>query len=116
MTEKYEKGQEGENIAAEFLSRKGYHILEKNYRAGQLELDLITRHKECLVFVEVRLRKNADYGYPETSMSKAKISAVKRAAQVYLNKTFWTGDIRFDMIAIVEKPTLEIEHFEDAYF
>ena len=116
MTEKYEKGQEGENIAAEFLETKGYHILEKNFRAGQLELDLIAKQQDCLVFVEVRLRKNADFGYPESSMSKAKINAVKRAAEIYLNKTHWLGDIRFDMIAIVEKPNLDIQHFVDAYF
>lgn len=115
-TEKQDSGKEGEEIAVNFLKNKGYTILEQNFRTGQLELDLITQQNDCLVFVEVRLRKNADFGYPEQSMGKAKVTAVKRAAEAYMRKSNWLGDVRFDFIAIVQQPFLEIEHFEDAFY
>lgn len=116
MTEKQDIGQEGEEWAVAFLEKKGFKILERNYRAGQSEIDMIAMDKDCLVFVEVRLRKNSDYGYPEQSLSKAKINAIKRGAQVYMDKRNWLGDLRFDMIAIVKQPDFEITHFEDVFY
>ncbi|MDP5121082.1 MAG: YraN family protein [Spirosomaceae bacterium] len=116
MTDKQDQGQTGEDMAAAFLENKGFKILERNFRAGQSEIDIVTMDKECLVFVEVRLRKNADYGLPEQSMSKAKMNALKRGAESYMRKRSWLGDVRFDFIAIIQKPDLDIEHFQDIFY
>ncbi|MFT6204136.1 MAG: putative endonuclease, partial [Spirosomataceae bacterium] len=58
MTDKQDQGQIGEDMATAFLQNKGFKVLERNFRAGQSEIDIIGMDKECLVFVEVRLRKN----------------------------------------------------------
>lgn len=116
MQSTLESGKEGEDIAAAYLESKDYKILDKNFRSGHLELDIIAQQNECLVFVEVRLRKNAEFGYPEESMGKAKINAVKRAAEAYMRKCKWMGDVRFDFIAITQQPAFDLVHFEDAYF
>lgn len=114
-TERQDIGQEGEDMALAFLHKKQFDLLERNFRAGQSEIDLIMKDGECLVFVEVRLRKNADFGYPEQSLSKAKISALKRGAEAYMRKYSWTGDVRFDMVAILTQPNLNVEHFRDVF-
>lgn len=114
--DKKEKGTEGEEYAMNLLIKKGYKILMRNYQAGKSEIDIICSKDNVLVFVEVRLKFNAEYGLPEDSMNKAKISAIKRGAEWYLQKYEWNGDIRFDFIAIVESPKFEIVHFEDAFY
>ncbi len=116
MTNKQDQGQTGEDIAAAFLENKGFKILERNFRAGQSEIDIVGMDKECLVFVEVRLRKNADFGLPEQSMSKAKMNALKRGAESYMRRRDWLGDLRFDFVAIIQKPDLDIEHFQDIFY
>ena len=116
MTDKQDQGQAGEEMAVAFMQNKGFKILERNFRAGQSEIDIIGMDKECLVFVEVRLRKNADFGLPEQTMSKAKITSLKRGAEAYMRKRDWLGDVRFDFIAIIQKPDLDIEHFMDVFY
>lgn len=116
MTDKQDQGQAGEDMATAFLQNKGFKVLERNFRAGQSEIDIIGMDKDCLVFVEVRLRKNADFGLPEQTMSKAKMNALKRGAEAYMRKHNWLGDVRFDFIAIIQKPDLDIEHFMDVFY
>lgn len=108
-----QKGNEGESLADTFLVKKGFEILERNVQLGQLEIDLIAKDQDTLVFVEVRLRNDAQFGYPEEGLSKTKIRAMQRAAAFYLQKTGWQGDIRIDLVAILEKPDFSIEHFQD---
>ena len=62
----------GERIASDFLARRGYHILKTNYRCPHGEIDIIARHQDYLVFVEVRTRKSLKFGSPEESITPAK--------------------------------------------
>ena len=62
----------GEKLARDFLKKRGYRILETNYRCPQGEIDIIARHKDFLVFVEVRTKKSLDFGSPEESITPAK--------------------------------------------
>lgn len=110
---KKQKGNEGESLAYAYLVNQGFEILDTNVQLGQLEIDIIARDQETLVFVEVRLRNDAQFGFPEEGLSKTKIRAMQRAASFYLIKTGWTGDIRIDLVAILEKPDFSIEHFQD---
>lgn len=116
MSEKLEKGKQGEEYAIQFLSDKGYQLLDRNFTARHAEIDLIVKKDELLVFVEVRMKATADYGYPETTLSKAKMNAIKRGAEEYLLKRPKPEKVRFDMISIVEFPVFEIVHFEDAFY
>ena len=60
-----ELGKEGEEKAVAFLQEKGYVILEKNYRSGRAEVDIIAGFKDIIVFVEVKTRSSYVFGYPE---------------------------------------------------
>ena len=92
------KGKVGEEIATKYLLDKGYEILERNYRFGKLELDIIAVRDNILVFVEVKARKSARYGYPESSVTKAKFQNMVLAAENYRHTVAWRGPFRFDII------------------
>ena len=65
-------GRLGEKIARDFLTRRGYHILETNYRCPHGEVDIIARHQDYLVFIEVRTKRSLKFGSPEESITPAK--------------------------------------------
>jgi len=62
----------GEKIACDFLTRRGYRILETNYRSPYGEVDIIARHQDYLVFIEVRAKRSLKFGSPEESITPAK--------------------------------------------
>ena len=115
---KLEKGRLGETIAAEFLQQHGYTILERNYRCGKSEIDLIAAKQSLLSFLEVKLRKDYRFGYPENHVKPAQITAIKRAAEHYLAQlNYRPAAIRFDIIAIKFDRTLhEIQHLKDVFY
>ncbi len=108
-----ESGKEGEKRAAEFLLSKGWKILAQNYRHKHGELDIIGLDKGILVFVEVKFRKNNNFGYPEDFVNNHKISMVRKTAMNFMAKENWQKDIRFDIISITGEECPE--HFEDAF-
>lgn len=109
-------GQKGETEAYNFLLKQGYRILEKNYRFEQKEIDIIAKKDKLLVFVEVKKRKNSFYGYPEEAVNQNKIENIHFVADHYILENDWKGEIRFDIIAIIETQNMpEIKHFEDAF-
>jgi putative endonuclease len=116
MTDKQEKGNKAEEMAARMLEKKGYEILDRNYTHGKGEIDIIAQKDDWLVFVEVRARSNADYGFPEETISKAKANLIKRTAENYIFDNDWRDKIRFDIVAILVGQVFEIQHFEDAFF
>jgi putative endonuclease len=116
MSQNQDTGIEGEDIAVEYLIKNGYYIVSRNVKVGFSELDIIARKENVLVFVEVRLRDNAEFGFPEQTMSPAKIKAVKRGAEDYLFENDWEGEIRFDFISVLLRPDFELLHFKDAFF
>ena len=73
----------GENVARDFLKKQGYHIIETNYRCPEGEVDIIARHKDFLVFIEVRTKTSLDYGSPEESITSAKKERMKAVASRY---------------------------------
>jgi len=109
-------GNFGENIAQNFLLRKGCQILERNWRWGKGELDLIVQDKDVIVFVEVKTRKNLVFGTPEAAVNYKKQQFMYELAVEYLHRIQHEGEIRFDIVAIVLEPELDIQHFEDAFF
>lgn len=113
MKTKVESGKEGERKAVEYLKSKGWKILAENYRYKHGELDIIGLDKDVLVFVEVKYRKNNDFGFPEDFVDNHKIGMVRKTAMNYIVKEDWQKDIRFDIVSITgeELP----EHFEDAF-
>jgi putative endonuclease len=94
-------GNYGERVAAAFVRRQGYRILTRNYKTERGEIDLICRHGEILVFVEVRTRAGEEFGRPAESIDARKEEALWAAAQSYL-RLLGRDDIihRFDAVEV----------------
>lgn len=94
-------GTEGEVLAAEFLKAKGYLILERNYRFGRGEIDIVAKEGSDLVFIEVKSRRSARYGAPEESITLKKESQLKKVADGYLlERGIENQSCRFDVVTI----------------
>lgn len=106
-------GKKGEEIAAAFMEEKGFEVLVKNYRSGRAEIDLILKKESLLVFTEVKLRSKIVYGLPEEAVNEKKEELILKAAENYIYDTDWHGEVRFDIISIINKK--EIYHIEDAF-
>ncbi len=110
-------GRKGESLAAEYLEKQGYQILEQNYRFKKSEIDLICQTNDLLVFVEVKTRSSRIYGEPESFVSDSQKTAIIRAAEQYMLDSDWAGDLRFDIVAIVQsKNEVELLHLKDAFY
>jgi putative endonuclease len=114
--ERQSLGRWGESQAAQYLSQKGFTILERNARTPYGELDLITRENDTLVFIEVKTRASTSLGPPEVSVSTTKQKHLLAAAQAYVQAhSELIQDWRIDVIAILrlkDRPP-QIEHFEN---
>ncbi|TYO95165.1 YraN family protein [Desulfallas thermosapovorans] len=109
-------GITGENMAAEYLQRKGLQIVERNFRCRLGEIDIIARQGNCLVFVEVRTRSSGACGLPQESITAAKINKLRRLSQVYLLKrSIYNVDVRFDVLAVHCAGETTINHIENAF-
>lgn len=108
-------GRWGENLAVSYLEKKGYLILERNWRFGKLEIDVIAEKGDIIVFIEVKARKNSDYGFPEESVNRSKQDKILEAAEEYLEINNIEKEIRFDIIAVTgKKGDAALDHFLDA--
>ena len=95
-------GEAYEAAAAVFLEKNGVHILEKNFRCRQGEIDLIGREGEYLVFFEVKYRRSADAGLPAEAVGAAKQRRICRTAKYYLyrKRLGESVPVRFDVVAV----------------
>ena len=111
------KGKEGEMLAALYLREKGYDILEENYRHKRGEIDLIAKKDQVMVFVEVKLKNDLSYGFPEEAVNSRKEGMVIATAENYIYENDWRGPIRFDIVSISGKgEKKDILHVEDAFY
>lgn len=110
-------GRSGEDIAAAYLERQGWIIVERNYQHRSGEIDIIARDGETLVFVEVRTRQDEDYGHPLESVVVAKQHQVSVGALHYLSRNnLLERDIRFDVVGILAgSGDPEISHVTGAF-
>lgn len=111
-------GAWGERQAETFLSERGLEILDRNFRTPSGEIDLVMRHDDQIVFVEVKTRSNADFGMPEESITELKKAHLLLAAEKYLaDHPEIQSDWRVDVVSIIGKPgrdPVEIVWFENA--
>ena len=118
MAKHNETGIKGEQIAENFLLKKGYEVLHRNWRFEKKEVDLIVLKEGVLVFVEVKTRKNNDFGFPEEAVTRVKAELLKTAAEAFLSAFPIYERIQFDIISIVlnNGHVREVQHFEDAFY
>ena len=108
----------GENLAKNFLKKRGYRILESNYRCREGEIDIIAKHKDSLVFVEVRTKRSLEFGSPEESITPTKMERLRAVAAHYQQThNNLPASWRIDVVAVEidqkDKP-LRIELIENA--
>jgi putative endonuclease len=113
-------GKWGERLAVRFLKKNRYKIIGQRVRVGKRdEIDIIAEHSDALIFVEVKTRRNEDYGRPFSAVNQAKRKHLSRAAVAYLKRKKIEPDfIRFDVIEVIGEPggdTPEIRHIENAF-
>lgn len=109
-------GKNGEQEAVKFLEKKGLTIIEINWRTGKLEIDIIAKDKEELVIVEVKTRGTNAFGEPEFFVDKRKQKNLVKAANAYIQKVDFSGETRFDVIAITEHNSqLMVKHIPNAF-
>jgi putative endonuclease len=110
-------GAWGEELALRYLTQQGYELVERNYRTRYGELDLILRHEDTLVFVEVKLRRGLGFGDPLEAVTPRKQAAIRALAERYLSDRKPDFEaIRFDVVGIlVGDGTRRIVHVEDAF-
>ena len=96
-------GTQKEEMVAEFLDKQGIKILERNFACKMGEIDLICLDKGCLVFVEVKFRKNISYGYPQEAVTKNKRRKIILVSGYYRMLKHYGENIqmRFDVISIL---------------
>jgi putative endonuclease len=104
-------------MASDHLSRKGFAILDLNWRSGRNEIDIVARSGEIVVFVEVKTRATDFFGEPKETVSKAQQKRLIQAANDYMEQNEVELEARFDVISIVKNNDIErVEHLEDAFF
>ncbi|MCC3155799.1 YraN family protein [Hymenobacter sp. 15J16-1T3B] len=111
-------GAAGEQAAATYYQDRGYAVVARNYRHGRAEIDLIVEQAQPprLVFVEVKVRTDLRYGFPEEFVTPAQQQRIRRAAEQFILHRDWQHDIRFDILSLTPNSQgFRIDAFEDAF-
>lgn len=117
MAQHNELGKKGEQMAVDYLLKRGYYVLERNYRFDKAEVDIIAQKDNLLAIVEVKTRSTADFGNPQDFVKPKQIQRLVKAVNEYVMEHDLDVEVRFDIIAIVKQnKSFEIEHLEDAFY
>jgi putative endonuclease len=110
-------GSEGEDLAIQFLRRKGYRIISRNYKNYIGEIDIIAQDGETVVFIEVKTRANDSFGSPFEAVHRKKRQKLRNLALLYLKKQGEELPVRFDVLSITctKNGNMEIDHIQDAF-
>ncbi len=112
-----ELGEIGEAMAAEYLLKNGYEILERNYRYLKAEVDIIAQTGNTLCAVEVKTRSTPDFGNPQDFVKPKQIQLLVKAIDHYVSSKDLDVEVRFDIVAIIKnKSGTCLEHLENAFY
>ena len=111
-----ELGAWGEEQAAAFLLRRGYDIIERDWKSGHRDIDIIAMQENVVVFVEVKTRRNRVFAEPEEAIDYKKLQNLRQAINYYVKSRRINREFRLDVITVVGTPeggSPEIAHIED---
>ena len=111
-------GRRGEDLAHRFLQRQGYTVVARNLKikGARTELDIVARHGETIVFVEVKTRASDEFRTPDQAVGADKREHLIRAASAYLHAADAGWDrARFDIVSVLFEGKARIEHIRDAF-
>jgi len=115
MAEHNDFGTWGEDKAEAYLRRKGYEVIERDWRCGHRDIDIIAIDEDTLVFVEVKTRRNKTFADPLDAVDWKKRRNLTLAANAFVKMRRVKLDYRFDLITVVgtSDDDMEIDHIED---
>jgi putative endonuclease len=117
MADHIDLGKRGEDLAADYLSKKGFEIVARNYKFKRSEIDIVTRKDGLLVIVEVKTRASDFMAGPRQTITKNKQKAIIRAANYYIQNKDLDCETRFDIVSVILTDKYKsIEHIEDAFY
>lgn len=110
-------GLYGEKLAGNYLQSLGYEILERNWRCGIGEIDLIVRDKSRYVFVEVKTRNGSGYGHPFEAITEVKLTRLRKLVSEWCRSRQLSGiDVRIDAVSVlVDKGRVHLEHLKQVF-
>ena len=117
MARSHELGKRGEALAAALLAARGWTILERNWRFGHKEIDLIAEREGTVAFIEVKARSGRAFGHPLDAVTVRKRRELEIAARVWIARNGRCGQsYRFDAVWVLrEGAELSVRHVEDAW-
>lgn len=107
-------GNHGENLACEYLRKKGYKIIRRNFRAASGEIDIIAMLDKRLCFVEVKTRKNDKFGYPSDAVNYRKQKKIINTARAFIMQFFDYDEISFDVCEVYTESGT-VNYIENAF-
>lgn len=112
-----ETGKQGEILAVAYFEQHGYHILHRNWRHRNWEVDIIAEKNGMLHFIEVKTGTSIRYGHPEEKVDDKKLQCLINASEEFLEQEPQWKRIQFDILSITMLPGKSIEYFliEDVY-
>jgi putative endonuclease len=110
-------GKDGETLAVQYFTDKGYTILHTNWRHSHYEIDIIAYKADKLHFIEVKTRTSTKYGHPEESVDKKKMENLMKAGEEFLFQNSGWKKIQYDVLSITFQPQGPPKYFlfEDVY-
>jgi putative endonuclease len=112
-----EKGKSGEDAAADYLMKKGFKIIRRNYQSGRYEIDIIAENDLLIVFVEVKTRSSTAWGEPWEAVNRQKQRKICYGADNFIRQTGNMKEPRFDIISVVHSgEKTEVLHLENAFY
>ena len=117
MAEHNDFGKLAEDMAAEFLVRKNYRILARNFRYQKAEIDIVAEFDDLIVVTEVKARSYNTLIEPQEAVTKKKIKSIVMCTDFFMQDRTIDKEVRFDIITVLpdEKGVLQLTHIEDAF-
>ena len=118
MAKHNDLGQQGEQAAADFLEKKGYKILHRNWQFKRAELDIVAQQRNTQIFVEVKTRSSSGLSNPEREMDNEKRRILRRTAGDYIRRAGRPdSEYRMDVLAIdpVRSSEFQVRHYRNAF-
>lgn len=109
-------GDKGEQIAINYLIKNGFLILDRNFRSGKSEIDIIAKKNDFIVFFEVKTRSKFQENNPGDLLSSGQQNRIVNAAHDYIIQKDLDLEARFDLIIILLDQSNTIEHIEEAFY
>ncbi|NRD19019.1 YraN family protein [Winogradskyella eckloniae] len=117
MADHNELGKLGEQLATDYLIKKGYEIVARNYVFQKAEIDIIAKHNNFMICVEVKARNSDFFGDPQEFVTPRKIKHLVKAMDEFITSNDIELETRFDIIAVLKNKTTEqLTHYENAFY